>query len=322
MATNVQIQQFIKTLSALAIAEAKKRSRWVLPSVCIAQSALETGWGTSPLMTKANAYFGIKATSSWKGKVYNSSTKECYDGVTFADITACFRAYDSLAESVADYFDLITGASRYGAAVCNSDANSTITAIKNGGYATDPSYVTKVMNIINSYNLTQYDDVAKTAAGATETATTNAELKVGNIVNFTGAKHYTSANATSAKACKGGKAKVTAISQNGKHPYHLVNVAGGGSTVYGWVDAADIGVAETEDEKPWTPAVGDIVTYNGSTHYASANATAARSCKGGKAKITRIYQLGKSKHPYHLVNVSGGGATVYGWVDAGSFTKG
>ena len=44
-------------------------------------------------------------------------------------------------------------------------------------------------------------------------------------------------------------------------------------------------------------------------------------CKSGKAKITQIYQLGKSKHPYHLVRVSGSGATVYGWVDAGTFEK-
>lgn len=71
----------------------------------------------------------------------------------------------------------------------------------------------------------------------------------------------------------------------------------------------------------WTPAVGDVVKYNGTVHYTSANSTNAIKCKDGKAKITQIYQLGKSKHPYHLVNVSGGGATVYGWVDAGTFTK-
>ena len=67
--------------------------------------------------------------------------------------------------------------------------------------------------------------------------------------------------------------------------------------------------------------MGDIVNYAGSTHYTSANATQAKSCRGGKAKITQIYQLGKSKHPYHLVRISGSGATVYGWVDAGTFTK-
>lgn len=74
-------------------------------------------------------------------------------------------------------------------------------------------------------------------------------------------------------------------------------------------------------DEPWIPKVGDIVNYTGNKHYANANAANGASCKGGKAKITNIYQLGKSKHPYHLVRVSGKGATVWGWVDEGSFTK-
>lgn len=77
----------------------------------------------------------------------------------------------------------------------------------------------------------------------------------------------------------------------------------------------------TNSETPWTPAVGDIVIYNGKTHYSSANASRGSACKGGKAKITQIYQLGKSKHPYHLIAVSDSGSNVYGWVNAGTFTK-
>jgi LysM repeat protein len=70
----------------------------------------------------------------------------------------------------------------------------------------------------------------------------------------------------------------------------------------------------------WEPKIGDVVMYNGNKHYVNANAAVGKYCKGGKATITAIYQLGKSKHPYHLVN-TGSGATVHGWVDAGSFTK-
>ena len=79
--------------------------------------------------------------------------------------------------------------------------------------------------------------------------------------------------------------------------------------------------AAAQPTTPWTPKVGDVVNYSGSIHYANATATSGHACKGGKAKITAIYQLGKSKHPYHLVRVSGSGATVYGWVNAGTFTK-
>lgn len=65
---------------------------------------------------------------------------------------------------------------------------------------------------------------------------------VGDTVTFTGNKHYVSSNALNGSACKPGKAKVTAMAGNAKHPYHLIKVPGGGSTVYGWVDAADIQV--------------------------------------------------------------------------------
>jgi LysM repeat protein len=75
------------------------------------------------------------------------------------------------------------------------------------------------------------------------------------------------------------------------------------------------------NKNTWAPKVGDIVLYKGNKHYANANALVSSRCKGGKAKITEIYQLDKSKHPYHLVAVSGGGATVYGWVDRDSFAK-
>lgn len=57
---------------------------------------------------------------------------------------------------------------------------------------------------------------------------------------FTGNLHYTSANADSGKACKPGTAKVTQIAKGTKHPYHLIRESGGGSTVYGWVDAVDV----------------------------------------------------------------------------------
>lgn len=108
---------------------------------------------------KANAIFGIKATTNWKGKVYNANTQECYDGVSYTNITACFRAYDNLAESISDYFDLITKSERYRKACVSNSPLECITAIKNGGYATSPTYINTIMSIINSNNLTKYDNV-------------------------------------------------------------------------------------------------------------------------------------------------------------------
>lgn len=110
-------------------------------------------------MKNANAYFGIKAGKGWKGNVYSSKTKECYDGVNYTTITDTFRAYSSLEESVADYFDLITGSSRYATACNVTDARECITAIRKGGYATSPTYIENVRSIVTRYNLTQYDSV-------------------------------------------------------------------------------------------------------------------------------------------------------------------
>lgn len=151
--------EFIPTIAPLVVAENKKRGNPLFSSVVIAQAICESGWGQSTIMMKANAIFGIKATSSWKGKVYNSNTKECYDGSTYTNITACFRAYNSLAESISDYFDLITKLERYRKATVAETPLECITAIKNGGYATSPTYIDTIMSIINSNNLTQYDNV-------------------------------------------------------------------------------------------------------------------------------------------------------------------
>lgn len=151
--------EFIPTIAPLVQAENKKRGNPLFNSVVIAQAICESGWGQSKIMMKANAIFGIKATSNWKGKVYNANTQECYDGVNYTNINACFRAYNNLQESISDYFDLITKLERYRKACVSSSPLECITAIKNGGYATSPTYINTIMSIINSNNLTQYDVV-------------------------------------------------------------------------------------------------------------------------------------------------------------------
>lgn len=151
--------EFIPTIAPLVQAENKKRGNPLFNSVVIAQSICESGWGQSTIMMKANAIFGIKATSSWKGKVYSAQTKECYDGINYTTITDLFRAYDSLDESIKDYFDLICNSSRYKKALYTGSPTECITAIKNGGYATSPTYINTIMSIINSNNLTKYDNV-------------------------------------------------------------------------------------------------------------------------------------------------------------------
>ena len=153
-------QEFFDFIGKVVLTETEKRitngEQWVLPSVTMAQGALETGYGKSAIMAKANAFFGIKANKTWKGKVYNASTKEVINSKEMTT-KAVFRAYDTVADSVHDYMNLICNNKRYKKAVCNVDYISTATNIAKGGYATDPSYPAKIISIIEKNNLRKYD---------------------------------------------------------------------------------------------------------------------------------------------------------------------
>lgn len=166
MATRAQVKEFIAKVAPIAQEKAKGRNKWSLPSVCIAQCCCESAYGTSQKMKRANALLGVKVGKNkvhfgkaWKDKAYSTNTKECYDGKTYVNITDMFRAYDSIADAIEDYYDMLASCSRYRDCLNQSDAKKCITEIKNGGYATAPDYVTTIMSIIRKNDLTQYDRV-------------------------------------------------------------------------------------------------------------------------------------------------------------------
>ena len=66
------------------------------------------------------------------------------------------------------------------------------------------------------------------------------QVKVGDVVEFKGRTHYTSSTGARGTAAKPGRAKVTIVTAGAAHPYHLIAESGSGSTVYGWVNAADV----------------------------------------------------------------------------------
>lgn len=90
-------------------------------------------------------------------------------------------------------------------------------------------------------------------------------FKVGDIVEFKGYKHYSTANASKGSSVKPCRAKVTQVYKTGKHPYHVraVNSLGAfTSGVYGWVDAADL--APIDEIKAGNKVkVLNAVTYTG-----------------------------------------------------------
>lgn len=148
--------EFIDTIGRLASTENNKRTIHILPSICIAQACLESAYGQSQIMMKYYAPFGIKATKSWKGAVYSSKTGEYYDN-NYTEITAAFRAYHDLAAAVADYYNVITNSGYYTRVLNNNNVESAVNGLK--AYATDPNYINKVLSIINTNNLTRYDNI-------------------------------------------------------------------------------------------------------------------------------------------------------------------
>ena len=123
----------------------------VLPSVAIAQGALESAWGTS---APNNNLFGIKG--NYNGNSANMATWESYGGIRY-DIVDNFRAYPDWNTSIKDYGAFLNVNSRYKNALGLTDPQKQIQAIWEAGYATDPDYVSKIMSIINANDLRKYD---------------------------------------------------------------------------------------------------------------------------------------------------------------------
>lgn len=158
--------QFIETIGKLAKADMKKSG--ILASVTTAQAILESGYGTSSLALEAHNLFGMKATlsgntwkSPWDGKTFKKSTKEYLNGKWYT-ITDTFRSYSTYAQSLADHSAYLSYAKngsklRYKGVVGNKNYKKTIQIIKNGGYATDPQYVSKICSLIKKYKLTRFD---------------------------------------------------------------------------------------------------------------------------------------------------------------------
>ena len=182
-------EKFLATIGPMAKADMAKSG--VLASVTIAQAILESGWGKSELALNAKNLFGMKcslsgntwAGSAWDGKsAYNISTGEYYSG-TYTQVRRDFRRYSSWAESVADHSAYLLGAKngsklRYDGLKGCMDYKKAVQIIKDGGYATSPTYTTNLCTLIEKYNLTLYDGAATTAAQpAAAPATTATDSK-------------------------------------------------------------------------------------------------------------------------------------------------
>jgi len=160
----------------LVIAHSEGKKNHLLPSILAAQGILESGYFRGDyclhpeLVTKGNNVFGMKCmlsgnswNSKWDGisKMTIETPEEYTPGVTTI-ISADFRTYANMNESFEDHSLYLLGAmngkkKRYEGIENAKNYIEAITIIKNGGYATDSNYISKICNIIQKYKLDRYD---------------------------------------------------------------------------------------------------------------------------------------------------------------------
>ncbi|MDO6705207.1 flagellar assembly peptidoglycan hydrolase FlgJ [Photobacterium sp. 1_MG-2023] len=123
------------------------------PAVLIAQAALETGWGKKVVRNAAgdsNNLFNIKADQRWAGNKVATQTLEYHDGIPVQE-RAAFRSYNSYEDSFNDYVRFLNDNPRYSEALAApQDPRRFIRNLHQAGYATDPKYADKIINVMDT----------------------------------------------------------------------------------------------------------------------------------------------------------------------------
>lgn len=209
-------QDFINKVSSIAVSLYEETR--ILPSVVIAQCCLENGYGLGSdalELTKRNNLLGMKAeliNSSWSqytvwdGKSFQKVTPEYRNG-KLVYVTDYFRIYKDYENCIRDYeMFLLHVRNDYGYKYRSiqgiTNPKAVITAISNGGYATDPAYITKVLNIIKENNLTQYDKGVQPVPVTDQWYRVAKEYTGGKYIGQTGA-YGVKANAIAAAKTEG-----------------------------------------------------------------------------------------------------------------------
>lgn len=144
---NPQYEEYIKEYAELAM---KCQKEYQIPaSITLAQGLLESNAGNSDLAKKCNNHFGIKCGNSWYGRTMHKNDD------TYGE---CFRCYSSAKASYDDHAKFLKReryAFLYDYAI--TDYTSWAYGLKRAGYATDPQYPQKLIKIIETYHLYNYD---------------------------------------------------------------------------------------------------------------------------------------------------------------------
>lgn len=138
---------YVERYAAVAIQE--MREHGIPASITLAQGLLESNAGESRLSVESNNHFGIKCRSKCRGcTCRNYSDDDIYD---------MFRVFESARESYHEHSALLNG-SRYSHLKNHgNDYKKWAHGLKKAGYATDPRYAEKLIQIVEFLKLDRYD---------------------------------------------------------------------------------------------------------------------------------------------------------------------
>jgi len=146
--TEEKIVIYIEKFGPIAKSEMHKYK--IPASITLAQGLLESGFGYGRLALKGNNHFGIKCHSDWEGKrIYHDDDEK----------GECFRVYIDPVTSYRDHSLFLTTRGRYDFLfnIKTNDYKGWAKGLKKAGYATDPKYPDKLINLIERFDLTRFD---------------------------------------------------------------------------------------------------------------------------------------------------------------------
>lgn len=153
--TEKDIARYIDQYKELAIL---KMYQYKIPaSITLAQGVFESACGTSRLARDGKNHFGIKCHKDWAG-----------DTVKIDDdaLQECFRKYDRVEDSYNDHSLFLTTRSRYAGLfqLDVMDYKAWARGLKAAGYATNPKYADRLIDLIERFNIAQWDTLCQQRA--------------------------------------------------------------------------------------------------------------------------------------------------------------
>lgn len=144
--------EYINKYDEIAVEQMKKYK--IPASITLAQGLLESGAGQSQLARRSNNHFGIKCGSSWRGPSVRHDDDRRNE---------CFRAYYNPIQSYEDHSKFLANGKRYAFLfdLKTTDYRGWARGLKKAGYATNPAYASKLIQIIEDYELYKYDSKNK-----------------------------------------------------------------------------------------------------------------------------------------------------------------